>query len=274
MRNNADTSLPAGVLTLYDASGAAIFAGDARLGGLPAGESRLLSFAQDLRTTVERNESGKRTLVALTAADGVLHVTFRDREVFRVTINAPAAEGRHVLVEFAKEADSKFSVEGPPIPGIEETAAAWRVPVSVGQGEVRKLTAYRDRMTLEQLALISEDSNEDTQAVVNILNEQTLDSRARAALEHIVALRQDEARQRGERARLQAQLKAVTEDEDRIRKNLDAVSANDALHTRLTRALDADETRITQLQQSIDQAEGAVQRAHQTLADAVRSLRL
>jgi hypothetical protein len=274
MKNDAGTSLPAGVLTLYDASGAATFAGDARLGGLPAGENRLLLFAQDLRTTVERDESGKRALVALTAADGVLHVTFRDREVFRVTTNAPAEESRHLLVEFPREADTTFSMEGPPIRGIEETATAWRVPVSIQPGEVRKLTAYRDRRTLEDLALMSEDGNGDTRAVVTILNEQTLDSRARAALEHIMALRQDEARQRGEREKLKAQLKAVTEDEDRIRKNLDAVSANDALHTRLTRALDADETRIAQLQQSIEQAEAAVQRAHQVLADAVRSLRL
>jgi hypothetical protein len=235
----------------------------------------LLSFAQDLRTTVERGESDKRTLVALAAADGVLHVTFRDREVFHATINAPSAEGRHMLVEFPKEPDTTFSTEGPPIPGVEETATASRVPVSIQPGEVRKLTAYRDRMTLNELALISEDGNEDdTKAVVNILNEQTLDSRARAALEHIVTLRQDEARRRAELDRLKEQLDAVTEDEDRIRKNLEAVSANDALHTRLIRALDADETRIAQLKQAIEQAEGAVQRAHQVLADAVRSLRL
>ena len=55
--NDTGASMPAGVLTLYDTAGAATFAGDARLGGLPAGERRLLSFAQDLRTTVERNST-------------------------------------------------------------------------------------------------------------------------------------------------------------------------------------------------------------------------
>src|ERR1700722_14766672 len=78
--NNTGTSLPAGVLTLYDASGAAMFAGDARLGGLPVGESRLLSFAQDLRTTVERDSSGQATLASLTASQGVLHIATRQRE--------------------------------------------------------------------------------------------------------------------------------------------------------------------------------------------------
>jgi len=90
--NNTGTSLPAGVLTLYDASGAAMFAGDARLGGLPVGESRLLSFAQDLRTTVERESSGQTSLASLTASQGVLHITMRQREVLHVTLTAPASE--------------------------------------------------------------------------------------------------------------------------------------------------------------------------------------
>ena len=273
VKNNSDTSLPAGVLTLYDASGAAVFAGDARLGGLPAGETRLLSFAQDLRTTVERDESGQRTLATLTAADGVLHVTYRDRDVLRVTVTAPAQESRQLLVEFARQPDTTFALEGPP-GSIEENETAWRVPVSLKPGEVRKLTGYRDRTIGEDVALLPNNGTDSTQAIAAILNEQTLDPRARSALEHVAALRQDEAQRQTELARLKAQLGAVAQDEDRVRKNLEAVAANDALHTRLTHALDADETRIAQLKQAIEQAEVAVQHAHQALADAVRSLRL
>ncbi len=95
------------MLTLYDASGTATFAGDARLGGLPAGEQRLLSFAQDLRTTIERSSSGETTLASLTAADGVLHITTRQREVLRVTVTGPANEPRQVLVEIPKEATAR-----------------------------------------------------------------------------------------------------------------------------------------------------------------------
>ena len=115
--NDTGTSIPAGVLTLYDASGAATFAGDARLGGLPAGERRLLSFAQDLRTTVERSSTGETTLASLTAAQGVLHITTRQREVLRVTITGPANEPRRVLVEIPKGGDRTLTLEGGPIPG-------------------------------------------------------------------------------------------------------------------------------------------------------------
>ena len=138
--------------------GAATFAGDARLGGLPAGERRLLSFAQDLRTTVERSSTGETTLASLTAAQGVLHITTRQREVLRVTITGPANEPRRVLVEIPKEGDRTLTLEGGPIPGVEETATAWRVPVSLKPGEVRKLTASIDRLEREQTALLADDA--------------------------------------------------------------------------------------------------------------------
>ncbi len=267
--NDTGSSIPAGVLTLYDASGTT-FAGDARLGGLPAGERRLLSFAQDLRTTVERDSAGETTLASLTAAEGVLHVTTRQREVLRVTLTGPANEPRRVLVEIPKEGDRTLSLEGGPIAGTEETATAWRVPVSLQPGEVRKLTAYIDRLDREETALLADDA----QVVVRLLNEQTLTPMARGALQRLAALRQDEAAKRATVAQLKAQQAAVLQDEDRIRRNLAAVPANDALHAKLTRALDADETKLEQLGQAIDQATAAADKAHQALADAASALRL
>jgi hypothetical protein len=268
--NDTGTSLPAGVLTLYDASGAATFAGDARLGGLPAGERRLLSFAQDLRTNVERTSSGETALASLTASQGVLHITTRQREVLHVTIAGPANEPRRVLVEVPKQGDSTLTVEGGAVPDTEETATAWRVPVSLKAGEVRKLTAYVDRLEREDTALLTDDAS----VVVQLLNEQTLTPPARTALQRIAALRQDEAAKRDMVNQLKAQQAAILQDEDRIRRNLAAVAPNDALHARLTRALDADETRLDQLNQAIEQATAAADRAHQALADAAGSLKL
>jgi hypothetical protein len=268
--NDTGISLPAGVLTLYDAAGAATFAGDARLGGLPAGESRLLSFAQDLRTTVQRDSSGQTMLASLTAAGGVLHIATRQREVLRFTITAPANEARQVLLEVPKDGDRTLSVEGGAIAGTEETATAWRIPVSVKAGEVRKLTVYADRLMREDTALLADDA----QVVVQMLNQQNLAPPARAALQRLAALRQDEAAKRTVVNQLKAQQAAILQDEDRIRRNLAAVAANDALHARLTRALDADETKLDQLNQAIEQATADADKAHQALVDAASTLTL
>jgi hypothetical protein len=268
--NNTGASLPAGVLTLYDTSGAATFAGDARLGGLPLGEQRLLSFAQDLRTTVERDSTEQATLAALTAAEGVLHITTRQREVLRITITAPTHEPRRVLVEIPRDDGRTLTLEGDALPGIEETATAWRLPVTLKQGEVRKLTAYIDRLEREQTAFLDDDA----QVVVRLLNEQALTPSARTALQRLAALRQDEAAKRAILNQLKAQQAAVMQDEDRIRRNLAAVAPNDALHGKLTRALEADETKLDQIGQAIEQTTAAADKAHLALADAAASLRL
>jgi hypothetical protein len=268
--NDTGTSIPAGVLTLYDTAEAATFAGDARLGGLPAGEHRLLSFAQDLRTTIERSSSGETTLASLTASAGVLHITARQREVLHVTLIAPASEPRRVLVEIPKDGERTLTIEGGPIAGIEETGAAWRVPIALHGGEVRRLTAYLDRLERQQTAVLADDAR----VLVRLLNEQSLTQAARTALQQLATLRQDEAAKRLTLSQLQAQQAALLQDEDRIRRNLAAVAANDALHARLTRALDGDETKLEQLSQAIDQATAAADKAHQALTDAAASLEL
>ena len=267
--NDTGNSLPAGVLTLYDDS-AASFAGDARLGGLPVGESRLLSFAQDLRTTVERGTSEQTTLASLTASQGVLHVVTRLRQVTRFTINGPATEPRRILLEIPKGGDRTLTIEGGPVPHTEETATAWRVPVALQPGEQRHLTAYVDSMQREETSLLADDSH----VIVGLLNQQTLSGPARTALQNLIALRQDEAAKRARLAQIKAQQTAVADDEDRIRKNLAVVASNDALHAKLTRALDADETRLADLAQALEQATAAADKAHQALADAASSLKL
>jgi septation ring formation regulator EzrA len=93
-------------------------------------------------------------------------------------------------------------------------------------------------------------------------------------LQHLAALRQDEATKRATLEQLKTQQAAVLQDEDRIRRNLAAVAPNDALHARLTRTLDADETKLEQLGAAIEQATATVDKAHQALADAAGSLRL
>jgi len=175
-----------------------------------------------------------------------------------------------VLVEIPKEGDRTLTLEGGPIQGTEETATAWRVPIPLKPGEVRKLTAYVDRLDREDTTLLDNDAA----VVVSLLNQQTLTPAARTALQRVASLRQDLAAKRTALEQLQAQRTAIEQDEDRIRKNLEAVAANDALHARLTRALDADETKLDQLATAIDQATAAADKAHQALADAIGALKI
>jgi hypothetical protein len=276
LTNKSGVSLPAGALTLYatDASSGANFAGDARLSGLPAGESRLLGFAEDLRTGAERTtSSGPTTLVRVSAARGVLHRSVRLRTIYTVRLTAPAQDARRVLVEFPKLAGAAFSMEGGTPAGLEETATAWRVPVDLKAGEVKRLTAYEDVETRREDALLLGDGMFDKYTAMLVLGDGKLDDEARAKLQHLFALGNDEQRKRTALRHLTDKQDAVGADEERIRNNLRVVMGPGDLHTKLLAALDADETRLSGLRDDIARAQADVDKAHAALADAVNDLR-
>lgn len=272
IHNDAGQSLPAGVLTLYEARTSIGFAGDARLGGLPAGETRLLSFAQDLRTTVDSKLLSQPNLVsAFSVADGILNYVLRTRQVVRISATAPANEPRDLLLELPKgSGDQTLTVvEGKAKP-TESTAGAWRLAVTLKAGETQIVTVHIDQPLRYSTALLTGDDN----TLQLIIGNDSLNAAGRTALRHVIDLRRDEARKRAEVEVLRKTLTDVQADESRIRSNLAAVSASDALRTRLMRALDADETKIEQLGNSIAEATAAADKAHRTLVDAIAALHI
>ncbi len=268
IRNDTGASLPAGMMTVYDATDAATFTGDARLAGMPQGDTRLLEFAEDLRTAVEWRDDSSLKLAAVTAAQGVLTLQQQDRATARITLTAPAAEPRQLVLEIPRRPDATLSVDGGLKPS-GETAAVWRVPVSLKPGETRTVVAHVDRLVSEQIALI-----EDTSVLAQVLNSQALSDAARAGLRHVADLRAALSAKEAARDRLRAQLADVERDEDRLRKNLAAVAAGDALRTKLTRGLDADEDRVATLNTAIAEADNAATQARTALEQAVQTLRL
>ena len=272
VRNDGGESLPAGVLTLYDSAGGNSFAGDARLGGLPTGEARLLSFARDLRTTVETGYANQTDLLkSVTVADGVMTFTVRSRQAIRIAATAPATEPRDLLLEVTKEDGAQtLTPEDPKIKIAEETATAWRVALPLIAGQNRVITLWRDRPVTETIAL----ADGDAAILVSVMGSDKLPPAGRAALQRIIGLRQDLARKEEEAARVTKDTEEVNNDEERIRKNLASVNAADALRGRLTRALDADETKIEQLRKAAADAAAEVEKARRTLTNAIATLKI
>ena len=272
VRNNEARGLPAGVLTLYDSTGATSFAGDARLGGLPAGETRLLSFAQDLRTAVETKVSAEADVMSvLTVADGVMTYMTRSRQLVRITATSPPREARDLLLEIRRaDPDQTLTFEDDKIKVTEQTATAFRVALALAAGTSRTVTAWLDQPIRQSISL---EDGDDT-ILRAIVGQDKLPPAARAAFNRLLDLRREESRREAEVERLRKQLADVHTDEERIRKNLGSVSSADPLRARLTRALDADETKIEQLQKLIDAGLVEMEKAHRALADAATALKL
>jgi hypothetical protein len=262
LTNDTATSLPAGVLTLYDPASPAMFAGDARLGGLPAGESRLLSFAEDLRTETAWAHEEASSIAGVTAAKGVLRIDERLRYTSKVTLTAPAREARELLVEIGKPGGATL-VAGGPAPA-EETATAWRFRVALKAGEVRELAVQSERITQRQVALLHDEAT-----ALRLIGTPEVSPGVKAALQRLEQLRAAKAAREAEVKRLEAQYAGIERDEERIRRNIAAVPSNDALRGRLVRQLEALENRVDGLNQQSEQAKAAMEQAQKALEDAI-----
>jgi len=274
--NTSNTSLPPGVLTLYtqETGTDVAFAGDARLAALPTGESRLLAFAEDLRTTAERTSAtSPEALTHVTVADDIVHEVVRERVVGTVVLTAPAREPRRVLVEFAKFWGTDSTLDAGNLPGIEETASAWRVPISLKPGEVRHLSVNIDRQIANETALLDGSYFADN-IIAQMLTDGALSSADRAKFQTLVDLRHAETARQAAVRHLKDEQAAATADEDRLRNNLRVVEGPGDLHTRLLASLDEDETKLATLRTAITNAQTEVDSAHAALADAVAKLKI
>jgi hypothetical protein len=266
--NDTGTSLPAGVLTLYDPSSPAMFAGDARLGGLPAGESRLLSFAEDLRTSVAWKQEETTTVAAVTASRGVLRLDERLRLSIQATLTGPVGEARDLLLEIAKRPGFTLVPDAAMVP-VEETAGAWRFAVRLAPGETKAVTVRLDQIRRQAVGLLEGDAT-----IARVMGLQGLDANARAALQRLVDLRVATSVRE---AALEAETRRFEEleaDQERVRKNLAAVPPADALHGRLLRQLEALEGQMEQQRRRIDEARAAAEQARRELENAAGRLTL
>jgi hypothetical protein len=276
LTNSGAASLPPGALTLYssDPATGTAFAGDARLSGLPAGETRLLGFAEDLRTTAARSTSpAPQILLHVSIAKGVMHRTLRNRITYTVDITAPVHDQRRVLVEFPRDPNAAFSLEGITTKP-EATATAWRIAIDLKPGETRHIAADADTVLTTEDTLLQSGGDLDADALTAILATGQIDDATRARLQPLITLRSDVADKQAALTRLTTGQAAALADEDRIRNNLRVVTGPGDLHDKLLAALDADETELATLKTGIAQAQSALDAARASLLDAVEKLQI
>lgn len=265
VRNDMAGALPPGLATLYEAAGA--YVGDARVPAIQPGEERLLGFAADLPVTVDAVQTADSHIATVRAARGVLDVQRQDRSLTTYRITTPGGGGRTVLLEQPRRPGWTYAA--PLDLPHADTPTDHRVTVDVPAGTTRtvQLVLTRDRgerivvadATPAQLAGLASDG-EVPQAVKD-------------ALAHAAALRGEQDRRAFTLDELRHRRGALTDDQDRVRKNLAAVPAGD-LQRRYLSQLQAQEDQIGDLDRQIADAQKAVDDATSALRDDLANLTL
>lgn len=269
LENDSGAALPPGAVTVY-AQGAAglAYVGDARMGPLPAGEDRLLSFAVDQKTKVDRETGSARRLDSASINRGVLRLTRIERRTTTYRIAAPETEPRRLIIEHA--IPPGWSLAEPNEATAERTATHWRFALDLKPGEERAFTVALERPLVETMQ-VAELTGEQVAAWASA---PELDAKTRAAFAELAGLRAAVEQARAEIARLETERAQIFDDQARLRENLQRTPRESEIYGRYLEKLGRQETRLDELAVALDAAQLAERRASDALAAHVADLEL
>ncbi|MBY6262829.1 hypothetical protein EI613_13065 [Azospirillum sp. 412522] len=272
LRNDGDTALPPGLLTFYDrnaaggAAGATAYVGDARMATLPAGDSRLLSFAVDQAVTIDREERPSRRLSRATLADGVLTLSVTDRQSTTYTVAGAPDADRNVVIEHPRRAGWELAEPADTKP--DATATAYRLPLAVPAGKTVTLTATLERPRQERIVLTDLSADQ----IAARASAPELPAEVRQALTTLAGLRAAVAEKERRIAELEDERTERIADQDRLRENLKALPAGSDLHKRTLAKMGEAENRLDGLARDLTAARAEAEKARQTLRERVKAM--
>jgi hypothetical protein len=244
LKNTTGKHLLQGPITVLDASS---YGGDARIDNLPPGQERLLSYAIDLQVQVDAmNQRQESRVQTGKLVQGVLQLTRKNVFTQGYMVANRADRDKVLIVEHPFRKGWKL-VESPrPV----ETTDTWhRFRESVPAGKTVTLTVKEEIIQSETIAILPSDLGQ--LEFYSRMGEIPKD--VRDALLKAMSLKSaiiDTERQVKER---QQQLAEITQEQQRIRENMAAVSQTGQYYTRLLTKLNDQETAIEKFQGEVEQ---------------------
>lgn len=259
--NDTGTSLPAGILTVYEDGGG--YVGDAALSGLPVGETRMASFALDRKVAVTREDHGEQELFEIKASRGLLTTKTLYREKVEFVVDGANDGARTVVIEVPKRDGWSFASESLDA----ETATAYRLKVGLAAGGSARVAGTFERSGAEsyRLADLSLDR-------IAYWGSAAIDAELKAGLSDLARAKRTEATARRAYDRKRGEYEALAEAQSRTRDNLRAVAEGTPQELEFTdklseleREIERNESEQRQLLDALHDAAGEVARIIQAL---------
>lgn len=242
IKNTSGLNLMQGPVAVYEGGA---YAGDARISDLQPDEERFLSYAIDLGSEVNtvRHDSPEQ-LTAVRIVKGIIHATHKLRMTSTYTVANRSKHDRKVVLEHPISANWKL-VE--PTRPTEQSRDVYRFEVAVPAGKTVEQKITEEQMRVTQFAL----NFKDDQKVRVLLASTVTPEKVKKALEKATEYRNKQASLSKELAQVEKQLRSITEDQTRMRANLDKVPPSSAAYKRYLEKFDKQETEIEKLQKTI-----------------------
>jgi hypothetical protein len=269
LANDGETGLPAGVITLYETgAGGASYVGDAQLSTLPSGDERLVSFALDQKTLIDREVESKQTIAKSRIVRGVLERTYEVEQTTVYRIKAPAREGREVLIEHPRQQGWKIVKPDPK--DVELTDNQYRIRRNIEAGKQAKVTVQLTMPRVQTVALTGQAKD----FYLAYAGNGELSDRLRQALRQMAQLRDVVDTHQRRLQELEGERNRIHQEQKRIRDNLGRIPRDSDLHKRYLKKLNVQEDNLETILAETEETREAFNAASTALGDYIRGLEI
>jgi len=256
LSNTTKLDLMQGPITVY-AAGA--YAGDARIEDLPAGSSRLLTYAVALDVEVApRMEPRPDEIVSVKIAKGTLIASRRLARSKVFEIKNTGAEAVRLLIEHPLDAGWTL-VE--PKEAAEKTRDRYRFAVEAEPGKPATLAVAEEQLVAQRLVL----TNIDDGQILFYSSAKATSPAVRQALADVIERKREIERLAQERVKREQGIQVVGQEQERIRQNMAQLDRGGDLYTRYVQKFTQQEDRVESLRKEIADVQRQEQDARQAL---------
>ncbi|GAB5388991.1 MAG: hypothetical protein Alpg2KO_19590 [Alphaproteobacteria bacterium] len=269
LTNTSDAGLPPGILTLYEPTSAGTtYVGDAQLPVIPKGEERLVSFALDSKTKIDRKSESERQVVQASISEGVLRQRVSQKAITNYIIKAPAEEERTILLEHPRQ--TGWTLEGED-EGIELTANHYRIKVTVPAGETVTHRVTLSRVNQETLGLVNISQNQINHYLRSL---GKLDPKLKSAFEEMASLRRGIDRVQQEIRRLEQERNEIRRKWQDNRDNYRTFGRGSDIGSRILKTMNQQMDRMEDIDKRVEKLNDELRDQQQRLNKYVGNLRI
>jgi hypothetical protein len=212
-KNTSGAHLNQGPITVFEGS---VYAGDTRVLDVQPNEERLVSYAIDLGTEVDPQVGpGTQRITSVRAVRGIITTVTKVTEEKKYRIVNRSQTDRTLLIEHPNRTNQQFKLVDTDKP-VEDTPEVYRFQTPVKAGETKTFTVKEERDVSTSVQLTN-NSDDQIRYFINLAEvSPSLKQKLTEALK--IKAQWDVARR--DLQQVVADLQRLTQDQDRIRKNL------------------------------------------------------
>ena len=264
IENTSGLKLPAGPITVLDGGE---YAGDALLEFLPEAEKRLIAYGDDIEVTGSKRADSTRTIETVKMTDGAMTTSYRQVQSTTYLIRNADKKERTVIVEHAKNAGFELTTKQALA---ETTANKYRFKFKAAGNTGTELKVEESRIYQSTQKIFDMNSN----TFISYTTNSEIPEKVRKAFASIITEKEKVTAAERALKTLQDRQTEIGKEQDRVRRNLEAVGSESQQGRAFLTKLLKLETELDELKTDIATVTERLNKAQQNFTAFVKDIRI